>query len=159
LGPAGVGALEGKIARLWLPGLPAAALRKTMAEWVGCPAKLTIYNAGLAERIAAYFDGARVEFADPVELGAITSFQRAVLAGLRENIPRGKTITYSGLAQLCGRPGAARAIGAAMAGNPVPLIIPCHRVIRADGGLGGFSGPGETKLKKLMLELEAGSAI
>jgi len=66
----------------------------------------------------------------------------------------GTTVTYKDIASSIGRPGSARAIGLIMSKNPIPLIIPCHRVIRSDGGLGGFSGQGGVEMKKKMLALE-----
>ncbi len=78
-------------------------------------------------------------------------FQRAVLEATAR-IPRGKVTTYGGLARSLGRIGAARAVGNALATNPFPLIVPCHRVIRSDGTIGGFTG-GKV-LKRKLLELE-----
>lgn len=76
-----------------------------------------------------------------------------VLEGLRK-VEWGRTVTYKDIASSMGRPGSARAIGMVMSKNPIPLIIPCHRVIRSGGGLGGFSGPGGVDMKKRMLRLE-----
>ena len=70
------------------------------------------------------------------------------------DIKFGQTISYSGLAKRIGRAGSARAVGNALAKNPLPLIIPCHRVVRNDGKIGGFSAKGGITLKKKMLELE-----
>jgi O-6-methylguanine DNA methyltransferase len=67
-------------------------------------------------------------------------------------VKRGRTVTYGELAARAG--GGPRAVGGALAANPVPLIVPCHRVVRADGGCGGFSAPGGVALKRRMLELE-----
>jgi O-6-methylguanine DNA methyltransferase len=69
-------------------------------------------------------------------------------------IPPGETITYSQLAKKAGFPKAARAVGSVLAKNPLPLIIPCHRVVRADGKIGNFSAPGGSRTKKKMLDLE-----
>ena len=79
-------------------------------------------------------------------------FRARVLRTLFWLVPWGRIVTYSGLAAMAGNPGAARAVGTAMACNPWPVIIPCHRVIRADRGLGGFSCG--TELKKKLLALE-----
>ena len=69
-------------------------------------------------------------------------------------IPRGETVTYGELARRIGHPGAARAVGTALSKNPLAPIIPCHRVVRSDGGMGGYSGRGGTKTKKRMIEKE-----
>jgi methylated-DNA-[protein]-cysteine S-methyltransferase len=108
---------------------------------------------GLQRRIAAYFSGERISFDVPVDLAGLTEFQRAALRAC-STIPYGTTTTYGRLAAMIGRPGAARAIGGAMARNPIPLIIPCHRVLAADGGLGGFSAEGGVDVKSRMLRLE-----
>jgi len=109
----------------------------------------------LQERITAYFEGSCVNFSPeiPVVLDGFGDFSREVLTACRE-IEFGQRITYSGLAQNAGRPAASRAVGSALAKNPLPLIIPCHRVLRADGKMGGFSAPGGISFKKRMLALE-----
>jgi len=109
----------------------------------------------LQERIIAYFEGEPVDFrADPpVSLDRARSFGLRVLHACRA-IPFGRTVTYSDLAQQVGCPGAARAVGGVMAANPIPLIVPCHRVLRTDGGLGGFSAPGGIATKQRMLRHE-----
>lgn len=113
----------------------------------------------LQERIIAYFSGENIDFSvdPPILLDHATTFSRRVLNACRA-IPFGQTRTYSDLAKQVGSPGAARAVGGVMAANPVPLIVPCHRVLRTDGGLGGFSAPGGTAAKQRMLELERVSA-
>jgi methylated-DNA-[protein]-cysteine S-methyltransferase len=113
------------------------------------------YFKSLQRQIAAYYEGARVNFGPeiPVSLDGFRPFGASVLRTCRQ-LQFGQTITYSGLASKSGRPGASRAAGSALARNPIPLIIPCHRVLRADGGLGGFSAPGGTAVKKKMLDLE-----
>jgi methylated-DNA-[protein]-cysteine S-methyltransferase len=106
------------------------------------------------KRIAAYFEGVRVDFGDiPIVLNGLSLFTKRVLTTCRA-IEFGQTVSYGRLAELAGKPGAARTVGNALAKNPLPLIIPCHRVLCADGSLGGFSAPGSTNLKKKMLQLE-----
>ena len=107
---------------------------------------------GLQQRIIAYFEGENVDFStDPaVDLAGFSAFQQAVLAACRRIGP-GRTRTYGELAADAGHDKAARAVGGAMARNPVPLIVPCHRVVQAGGGLGGFSAIGGTTLKQRML--------
>ncbi len=113
----------------------------------------------LQEQIAAYFEGACVNFSRdiPLALDGFSSFGISVLTTCRD-IGFGQTITYGQLAKKSGRPNASRAVGSTLAKNPLPLIIPCHRIIRSDGKMGGFSAPGGITLKKKMLELE-GKAI
>jgi methylated-DNA-[protein]-cysteine S-methyltransferase len=106
------------------------------------------------KRVTAYFEGGCVNFNDiPVVLDGLGAFTRRVLTACRA-IDFGKTVTYGRLAELAGKPDAARAVGGAMAKNPLPLIIPCHRVICANGSLGGFSAMGGVALKKRLLQLE-----
>ena len=109
----------------------------------------------LQEQIASYFEGAHINFSPdiPVALDGFSAFFSSVLAACRE-IKFGQTISYSALAKRLGRPAASRAVGNALAKNPLPLIIPCHRIVRSDGTIGGFSAPGGISLKKKMLELE-----
>lgn len=99
---------------------------------------------GFASRIRSYFDGALDALdAIPVETRG-TPFQRRVWSALRA-IPPGRTASYGELASRVGRPGAARAVGAANGRNPVALVQPCHRVIAADGSLSGYAGGVERK--------------
>jgi methylated-DNA-[protein]-cysteine S-methyltransferase len=109
----------------------------------------------LQQQITAYFEGDCMDFSPdiPIDFNGFGSFSRKVLATCR-NIKFGRTISYSGLAKKAGRPAASRAVGNALAKNPLPLIIPCHRVLRSDGKMGGFSAPGGISLKKRMLDLE-----
>ena len=92
----------------------------------------------VVEQLAAYFAGSRSTFDVALDLVG-TEFQRAVWAGLLE-IPYGETISYGELARRVGRPGASRAVGLANGRNPVAIIVPCHRVIGADGTLTGYGG-------------------
>ncbi len=113
----------------------------------------------LQQRIGAYFEGENVDFStDPaVDLAPYSPFGQAILTACRQ-IRFGQTQTYAELAETAGRYGAARAVGSAMARNPVPLIVPCHRVIRTDGGMGGFSAIGGTGTKRKMLLHEQSTA-
>lgn len=99
-----------------------------------------------------YLSGEDVEFSlDCLDLGLCGDFQRKVLRQ-EFRIPRGRVMSYGGLAARIGRPRAARAVGTALARNPFPLIVPCHRTIQADGTLGGFGGG--LKMKRALLEME-----
>ncbi len=91
-----------------------------------------------ADQLLEYFDGRRRDFDLPVRLGG-TVFQAAVWSQL-QRIPFGETRTYGELAAALGRPKASRAVGAANGRNPVSIIVPCHRVIGADGRLSGYAG-------------------
>ncbi len=105
----------------------------------------------LTDRIRRYFDGEPVKFTDKLDLSGATRFQKNVWLTVR-NIPRGETRSYGWVASQLGLPGAARAVGQALGRNPVPIVIPCHRVIGNDGKLVGFGGGVE--IKKFLLQLE-----
>ncbi len=148
-----------RVCRTFLPIPQAKTVREALLRSLGPVARDARFEAGLARdfqaRIAAYFEGENVDFStDPaVDLSGRGPFERMILEACRQ-IPAGETRTYTALAEGVGRHHAARAVGNAMAGNPVPLIVPCHRVVRADGGLGGFSAPGGTATKERMLRHE-----
>jgi methylated-DNA-[protein]-cysteine S-methyltransferase len=108
----------------------------------------------LEKDILAYYQGKPVDFSRvPVCLEGFTAFQAEVLTVLR-TVTYGQTVSYGDLARLVNNPKASRAIGAVMAINPLPLIIPCHRVIKTDGSLGYFSAAGGVHTKQHMLDLE-----
>jgi O-6-methylguanine DNA methyltransferase len=92
-----------------------------------------------AETVDAYFAGHRTDLDLPIDLGAIPAWDRRVLATVRR-IPPGHVTSYGRLARAIGAPGAARAVGGAVGRNPIGLVVPCHRVIAADGSLGGYGG-------------------
>ena len=105
----------------------------------------------LIKRFQAYFSGQTVDFPDELDYSGFTPFQRGVWEATRQ-IPYGQTRSYGWVAQQMGKPGAARAVGQALGKNPFPIIVPCHRVLAGDGGLGGFSGGLEIKKSLLALE-------
>ncbi len=99
----------------------------------------------------AYLAGKHVNLQGyDIRLQGLTPFERSVLVATRE-IPRGHVVTYSALAERVGRPRAQRAVGNALAKNPIPLFVPCHRVI-GKGGIGGFSCGRDVKVRLLQLE-------
>ncbi len=111
------------------------------------------------EQIIAYFEGSCVDFRNiPIVLSSLSQFCRLVLTACR-NIEFGRTVSYSALAKKIGRPAAARAVGSALARNPLPLIIPCHRIVRSDGKIGGFSAAGGKTLKTKLLKHEQAALI
>jgi methylated-DNA-[protein]-cysteine S-methyltransferase len=110
--------------------------------------------ADLIERLKSYFGGQRVAFNDELDLSSATAFQREVWQ-LTRLIPYGETRSYSWVAEKLGRAGAGRAVGQALTRNPMPIIVPCHRVVAKDGRLGGYSGGLAEKRYLLRLESAA----
>lgn len=105
----------------------------------------------LADKLGRYFDGETVVWDEPLDPAIGTPFQRQVWAICRA-IPRGETRTYGELAHEAGSPRAARAVGQAMARNPWPIIVPCHRVLGGDRRLTGYGGGLEMKRQLLIME-------
>ena len=108
----------------------------------------------LPQRLERYTGGERISFNYKLDFGNSTPFQRAVWEATR-SIPYGETRSYEWIAQRVGKPGAARAVGQALKCNPLPIVVPCHRVIGKDGSLTGFSCGLE--LKRRLLNMEASS--
>jgi methylated-DNA-[protein]-cysteine S-methyltransferase len=104
-----------------------------------------------ASQLEEYFAGRRRVFELPVDLQLARGFRRAVLAHLQA-IPYGTTESYAGVAKASGNPGAVRAAASACSHNPVPLVVPCHRVVRTDGSVGGYRGGVDAKHALLALE-------
>ncbi|RMB87332.1 methylated-DNA--[protein]-cysteine S-methyltransferase [Streptomyces shenzhenensis] len=103
-------------------------------------------------QVEAYFAGRRQDFELSLDWSLISGFNRQVLRELAAGVPYGTVVGYGDLAGRVGQPGAAQAVGTAMGANPLPVIVPCHRVVESDGGIGGFGGGLETKRKLLALE-------
>jgi methylated-DNA-[protein]-cysteine S-methyltransferase len=103
-------------------------------------------------RLGLYFEGKKVEFNDSIDLENATEYQKKIWNTARR-IPYGTTVSYKQLAQMAGNYKSARAAGNALAGNPVPIIVPCHRVIGSNNKLGGFSGG--LDMKRYLLKLES----
>jgi methylated-DNA-[protein]-cysteine S-methyltransferase len=140
------------------PGLVAVsfddseALMADMAERisprvVSSPSRLDTVRRQLDE----YFDGSRTAFDLPLDWQLSAGFRRAVLNELVQ-VGYGETVSYQDLARRAGRPKGSRAVGSAMATNPIPVIVPCHRVLRTGGALGGYAGGLEAKRRLLTLE-------
>ena len=108
-------------------------------------------------QVLDYLNGRRRRFSLPVDLRHLTTFQRRVLEAAQA-VPRGQVSTYGQIARRIGRPRAARAVGQALGSNPVPIVIPCHRVLASDGRLGGYSGRGGLRTKAKLLRLEGAMA-
>jgi methylated-DNA-[protein]-cysteine S-methyltransferase len=156
-GHCGIAWSEAGISGFRLPGDSAEAterqlLRRLPDAIPGTPPPSVLQVIAAARR---YFAGEVIDFSDvPVDLDDQEPFFQQIYAELRQ-VGWGKTTTYGTLAKALGAgPEAARDVGQAMAKNPVPLIIPCHRVLAAGGKVGGFSAPGGSVAKARMLELE-----
>ncbi len=103
-------------------------------------------------QVEAYFAGERHAFDLPLDWSLVSGFPREVLRELASGVPFGAVVGYGDLAERVGQPGAAQAVGMAMGANPLPVVVPCHRVVESDGGIGGFGGGLETKRRLLALE-------
>ncbi|MGW2614474.1 methylated-DNA--[protein]-cysteine S-methyltransferase [Streptomyces sp. NPDC001500] len=106
-------------------------------------------------QLEEYFAGERRDFELPLDwslLSGVSGFNGQVLRELASGVPYGAVVGYGDLARRVGQPGAAQAVGVAMGSNPLPVVVPCHRVVESDGGIGGFGGGLETKRKLLALE-------
>ena len=129
-------------ASLALPEKPITRVMKTSPEL-----------RSILEQLLGYFAGQKIEFSVPLDWSSFSSFQRQVFQ-YTCTITYGQVQTYGQIAADLGKPGAARAVGAALASNPIPILIPCHRVIGADGSLHGYSAPGGLQTKAWLLALE-----
>jgi len=148
-GRVAVSATAKGLTRVLLPN-EAAALRAPAVSPQPDAAAETL--AARAEReILEYLAGRRRRFTVPVDLSAAPPFHAKALRALAR-VPYGRTVTYGELAARAGRPQGARAVGQAMARNPVPLVVPCHRVVASGGGLGGYGGGLDLKRRLLALE-------
>ena len=147
--PIGELLLAGEADSLSMIGFPKGAMRRDPeADWIYNEAPFEMVRCQLGE----YFAGERKDFELALSLSG-TEFQVAVLKALQE-IPYGETTSYGAVAKLIGRPKAVRAVGAANGRNPIPIIVPCHRVIGSSGDLTGFGGGLDTKAALLRLEAE-----
>jgi methylated-DNA-[protein]-cysteine S-methyltransferase len=146
IGPLTLGATERGLIQVIFGDRPDRVARVPLAV-TDEPAWLAPARAQLGE----YFAGERREFDLPLDWGLISGFARDVLGVLYREVGFGQVVTYQDLADAVGQPGGARAVGAAMGANPIPVVVPCHRCLAADG-LGGFGGGLE--IKRRLLELE-----
>ena len=147
--PIGELLLAGDADALSMIGFPKGAMRRDPeSDW--------IYNeepfASARTQLTEYFSGDRKDFDLPLKLAG-TEFQVSVLEALQK-IPYGETTSYGAIAKQIGRPTAVRAVGAANGRNPIPIIVPCHRVIGSGGDLTGFGGGLDMKAELLRLEAE-----
>ncbi len=146
LGPMTLAATDKGLAGLWFDG------QKYMPDTRGWPEQPDHPVLQQAQNeLAQYFAGQRRAFDLPLDLDRGTTFQQAVWHGLLE-IPAGHTLSYGALGTRIGRPAAFRAVGAAVGRNPISIVVPCHRVVGADGSLTGYAGGLERKTALLKLE-------
>jgi methylated-DNA-[protein]-cysteine S-methyltransferase len=144
------------IVRVQLPEKTMAQARARLTQALGPVAESAPPKkvARVIARVQRHLSGARVRYDDvALDLDAVTPFRRAIYLALRDTAP-GQTLSYAELAAQAGSPKAARAVGSAMAHNPLPIVVPCHRVLAAGGKPGGFSAYGGTVTKAKLLALE-----
>lgn len=147
--PIGELLLAGEDGALAMIGFPKGSMRRDPApDWIYNEKPLAVARQQLEE----YFTGSRKDFDLPLKLNG-TDFQVSVLKAL-QNIPYGETVSYGEIARRIGKPKAMRAVGAANGRNPIPIVVPCHRVIGSGGDLTGFGGGLDTKEALLRLEAE-----
>ncbi|MCF3177434.1 methylated-DNA--[protein]-cysteine S-methyltransferase [Streptomyces sioyaensis] len=128
------------------------ALTRLEQFFGGPPLSEIPHLATAATELSAYCAGRLRTFTVPLDWSLSSGFAARVLQVLATDVPYGGVVGYQDLADRVGEPGAARAVGAAMGSNPLPVVVPCHRVVASDGGIGGFGGGLETK--RLLLALE-----
>lgn len=161
IGTCGVAWSARGIAGLQLPEPTAEAtrarLRRRWPDAVESPPPPGVGRA--LERVLALLNGAPADLADiPLDLEATPDFHRKVYEVAR-TIPPGRTMTYGEIARSLGVPHDSREVGQALGRNPVAIIVPCHRVLGADGRMGGFSANGGISTKRRMLEIEGAAAV
>lgn len=151
-GPLLVATTRRGLVRVAYPDLPPEDVLEELAEEVS-PRILESPAATEAVRreLEEYFDRRRRTFAVPVDLSGVKGFGHKILRQTAR-IPFGSVATYRDMAIRAGSPGAVRAAGNALGANPVPIVVPCHRVVRTGGGLGGYTGGLERKIALLELE-------
>ena len=132
---------------------PQRDLRRRIKERFSSAAEFDALLPGFCHQVRQYFDGQATRFDVEIDIGDMPPFRQMVLELCRK-VPYGKTATYADLARAAGKPAAARAVGGVMAHNPLPLVIPCHRILRSDGSLGGYSSRGGLNEKTRLLRLE-----
>jgi methylated-DNA-[protein]-cysteine S-methyltransferase len=149
LGPIVLAATERALCGLWFEGQQHGPAADTVARWTPAPTHTVLQQA--SEQVLAYLQGQRQRFELPLDLGGGTDFQQSVWQALL-GIGWGQTSSYGALAQQIGRERAVRAVGAAIGRNPLSLVVPCHRVVGAQGQLTGYAGGLHRKQALLQLE-------
>lgn len=154
LGAFGLGWTEAGLARVLLPGDDREAMAERLARTGARPGPPPIWVQRLMDRIDDYASGENVDFSDmALDLSGVPEFHRRAYR-LLLTYGWGQVTTYGEMARALGDVGLSRAVGQAMGANPMPLVIPCHRVLASNGKPGGFSAPGGAESKLRMLALE-----
>ena len=155
IGSCGIAWTDRGIAGFLLPERSAAWMRKRMASRFGASEAIPTSSVQrVIDSVVALLRGERADLAFvPLDMHGIPAFHQRVYEVAR-TIPPGATMTYGQIAERLGDPGSARAVGQALGRNPIPVIVPCHRVLAAGGRSGGFSAPGGTATKLNLLAIE-----
>ena len=153
VGPLLLAATEHGLVRVAYPNQGHDAVLQALADRVSprvlhAPARLD----PVVRQLDDYFAGRRRRFDLPLDWRLSTGFRSTVLHHLATDVDYGRTASYAALAALAGSPKAVRAVGTACATNPLPVVVPCHRVVRSDGAMGNYAGGVEAK--RILLELE-----
>ncbi len=151
LGWMGLLGSEAGVQRVVLPQPSSREVLQFLGDSLRGATEVASIFGDLPRRLVGYLEGKGPSLSDPLDLEGTTPFQQEVWAQTRL-IPPGQTRSYAWVARSAGRPRAVRAAGSALGRNPVPLLIPWHRVVRSDGGLGGFTGGLEVKKRLLQIE-------
>ena len=156
LGDCGLAWTEDGVVGVWFPEATPDATRARIRKRIPGADETTPPPAiaAVAAEITRLLETGRADLSGaPLDMSGIEDFERRVLEEARK-IPAGETLTYGELAARAGSPGAAREVGQAMARNRFPIVVPCHRVLAANGGFGGFSAPGGLESKARLLTIE-----
>ena len=154
IGWCGVVGTQNGLRRIFIGYIKHHQLIKHMKEEFGNTATKVPSTGELIEKISIYCSGEKISFNRyKMDWSSLTPFQHKVLKEVMK-IPYGTVTTYGNLAQKIGCPDGFRAVGNALAKNPFPLLVPCHRIMRSDGKIGGFSAGGGKKLKEKLLRME-----
>jgi methylated-DNA-[protein]-cysteine S-methyltransferase len=153
IGLCGIAWTDDGVVAVALPEPSAEAMLDYLGGFGATRGPLDALAADATERIVAMLDGRTVDMSTIPLVLDVSEFDASVYT-VCSGIPRGSTVTYGDIARRLGHPGAAQAVGGALGRNPVPIIVPCHRVLGAGTEVGGFSAPGGTNTKQKILGIE-----
>jgi methylated-DNA-[protein]-cysteine S-methyltransferase len=151
VGPLGLVARDGNLAGILFDADPASFPFQVERTWGKPGTETSAPFVDVKRQLEEYFAGKRLVFRLPLDLDQGTGFQRRVWHALLQ-IPYGRTLSYKEVAHVIGQPSAVRAVGSANGANPLPIVVPCHRVVSSDGTMGGYGGG--LQVKQQLLELE-----